>query len=137
MEYLCENFAGETLLLSRWVGVIGELAGLAASTWYRGINLVHIPTTVMGMVDSSIGGKVAINFRNTINAIGNYYHPALNIMDLEHLESLPQRDYISGFAEVIKCAVIADHTFFNWLANNARGIIERDPVVMLDAMVKP
>lgn len=119
------NFSRDSTLIALGGGVVGDIGGFAASTWYRGMNLIHIPTSLMAMVDSSIGGKVAINFRETINAVGNYYHPILNLMDLELIDSLPQRDYISGLAEVIKCALIADKEFLEWLDENSSSIIER------------
>ena len=120
------NFSRDSTLIALGGGVVGDLGGFAASTWYRGMNLIHIPTSLMAMVDSSIGGKVAINFRETINAVGNYYHPILNLMDLQLVDSLPQRDYISGLAEVIKCALIADEKFLEWLNVNASSILERN-----------
>jgi 3-dehydroquinate synthase len=79
----------------------------------------------MAMVDSSIGGKVAINFRETINAVGNYYHPILNLMDLDIIDTLPQRDYLSGLAEVIKCALIHDTELLDWLEINVEIIKAR------------
>ena len=82
------DFARDSTLIALGGGVIGDLAGFVASTWYRGMNLLHIPTTLMGMVDSSIGGKVAINYRQTINAVGNYYHPIANFMDIDLVDSL-------------------------------------------------
>jgi len=103
-------------------GVVGDLAGFVASTYFRGMNFVTVPTTMMAMVDSSIGGKVAINFRKTINAIGNYYHPLVNIIDLDLIKFLPARDLNSGLAEVIKCAVIADRDLFDYMENNADKI---------------
>lgn len=120
------NFSRDSTLIALGGGVVGDLGGFAASTWYRGMNLVHIPTSLMAMVDSSIGGKVAINFRETINAVGNYYHPILNLMDLELIDTLPQRDYISGLAEVIKCGLIADDKFVDWLEENANALIQRN-----------
>ena len=125
-----QNFSRDSTLIALGGGVIGDLGGFAASTWYRGMNLIHIPTSLMAMVDSSIGGKVAINFRETINAVGNYYHPSLNLMDLEIIDTLPQRDYLSGMAEVIKCGLIADEEFFIWLENKASDIIARNDVDM-------
>jgi len=119
------NFARDSTLIAIGGGVIGDLSGFIASTWLRGMNLVHIPTTLMGMVDSSVGGKVAINFRQTINAIGNYYHPILNLMDLELIDSLPDRDYKSGIAEVIKCSIINDAGFFQYLEKNNEPILDR------------
>lgn len=119
------NLARDSTLIAIGGGVIGDLAGFVASTWLRGMNLVHIPTTLMAMVDSSVGGKVAINFRQTINAIGNYYHPILNIMDLNLIDSLPDRDYKSGIAEVIKCGIINDATFYKYLEDNSDAILDR------------
>jgi 3-dehydroquinate synthase len=119
------NFSRDSTLIALGGGVVGDLGGFAASTWYRGMNLIHIPTTLMAMVDSSIGGKVAINFRETINAVGGYYHPILNLMDLDLIDSLPQRDYIAGLAEVIKCGLIAEEEFLLWLDENSSKIAER------------
>jgi 3-dehydroquinate synthase len=119
------DLARDSTLIAIGGGVIGDLAGFVASTWYRGMNLVHIPTTLMAMIDSSVGGKVAINFRQTINAIGNYYHPIFTLMDLELVASLPAREYNSGIAEVIKCAIINDKAFFKILEENSKEILER------------
>jgi 3-dehydroquinate synthase len=120
------DYARDSTLIALGGGVIGDLAGFVASTWYRGMNMLHIPTTLMGMVDSSIGGKVAINFRNTINAVGNYYHPIANYMDIDHIDELPERDYISGLSEVVKCALIADVELLNYLKENHTAILARE-----------
>jgi len=120
-----KNFSRDATLIAVGGGVIGDLGGFAASTWYRGMNLFHVPTTMMAMVDSSIGGKVAINFRETINAIGNYYHPISNFMDLEFIDTLSDKDYLSGISEVIKCGLIADCSFLEWLEENSAAIISR------------
>lgn len=130
------NLARDSTLIAVGGGVIGDLAGFVASTWLRGMNLVHVPTTLMAMVDSSIGGKVAINYRQTINAIGNYYHPMYNIMDLDIIKTLSHRDYLSGLAEVIKCAIINDNTFFEYLEQNQKAILSRDYEVMTDFITK-
>jgi 3-dehydroquinate synthase len=120
------DFARDSTLIALGGGVIGDLAGFVASTWYRGMNLIHIPTTLMSMVDSSIGGKVAINFRQTINAVGNYYHPIANFMDIDFVDSLSERDYFSGLAEVIKCAIIADVNLIDYLISHREQVITRD-----------
>lgn len=120
------NFARDSTLIALGGGVIGDLAGFAASTWYRGMNMLHVPTTLMGMVDSSIGGKVAINFRETINAVGNYYHPIANFMDIDLVDTLPERDYISGLAEVVKCGLIADTDLLDYMKLNSTDILSRD-----------
>ena len=119
------DLARDSTLIAIGGGVIGDLAGFVASTWYRGMNLVHIPTTLMAMVDSSVGGKVAINFRQTINAIGNYYHPIFTLMDLSFIDNLPDREYHSGLAEVIKCAIINDKDFFETLEKNSQNILDK------------
>lgn len=120
------DYARDSTLIALGGGVIGDLAGFVASTWYRGMNMLHIPTTLMGMVDSSIGGKVAINFRDTINAVGNYYHPIANFMDIDHIDELPERDYISGLAEVVKCGLIADVELLNYIKVNHVAILARE-----------
>ena len=119
------NFARDSILIALGGGVIGDLAGFIASTWYRGMAFVHVPTTLMAMIDSSIGGKVAINYRETINAVGNYYHPIANFMDLNLIDSLSERDYVSGLAEVIKCAFIADNDFVDYLLKHKEQILKR------------
>ena len=119
------NFARDSILIALGGGVIGDLAGFIASTWYRGMAFVHVPTTLMAMIDSSIGGKVAINYRETINAVGNYYHPIANFMDLNLIDSLSERDYVSGLAEVIKCALIADNDFVDYLLKHKEQILKR------------
>jgi len=119
------NFARDSVLIALGGGVVGDLAGFVASTWYRGMVFVHVPTTLMAMIDSSIGGKVAINYRDTINAVGNYYHPIANFMDLNLIDSLSERDYVSGLAEVIKCALIADNDFVDYLLKHKEQILKR------------
>jgi 3-dehydroquinate synthase len=129
-----KDFARDSVLIALGGGVVGDLAGFVASTWYRGMSFVHVPTTLMAMIDSSIGGKVAINFRETINGVGNYYHPNVNFMDLNLIDSLGDRDYCSGLAEVIKCAIIADSSFVNYLEENRENILQRDEKCLVYAM---
>ncbi len=126
------NFARDSTLVALGGGVIGDLSGFIASTWLRGMNLVHIPTTLLAMVDSSVGGKTAINFRSTINGIGSYYHPILNLVDLDLVESLSERDYRSGLAEVIKCAIIHDKEFFDHLSLHRENILSREENYVTD-----
>jgi 3-dehydroquinate synthase len=123
------NFPRDSLVIALGGGVVGDLAGFVASCWYRGTPLVHIPTTVVGMIDSSIGGKTAINFRSSINAIGSYHHPEAIFIDLDFVESLPSREFFSGMAEIIKCAMIADLDFFEFLEKESDAIKARDPII--------
>lgn len=106
-------------------GVIGDLTGFAASIFMRGIPYIQIPTTLLAH-DSSIGGKVAINHELGKNLIGSFYHPQAVLFDLQFLSTLDERTYISGFAEMIKHAVIGDAHFFAWLEQNVYKLLERD-----------
>lgn len=135
-EMETKNFARDSVIIALGGGVIGDLAGFVASTWYRGMTLIQVPTTLMAMIDSSIGGKVAVNFRDTVNAVGNYHHPKANFMDLNLIESLSMRDYNSGFAEVIKCALIADSDFFNYLEINRNNILQKKLTNLVYCMKK-
>ena len=95
------NFSRDSLIIALGGGVVGDLAGFVASCWYRGTPLVHIPTTVVGMIDSSIGGKTAINFRSSINAIGSYHHPEAIFIDLDFVESLPSREFFLAWRKLL------------------------------------
>ena len=125
------DFARDSTMIAIGGGVIGDLAGFVASTYLRGINLIHVPTTLTAMIDSSIGGKVAIHFLKTVNAIGNYYHPILNIIDLTFLDTLPGRDLMAGLAEIIKCSIICDRGLFNYLIANNEKILNRQKDALL------
>src|SRR5881398_1970585 len=107
-------------------GVIGDISGFVAAIYHRGIPHVQIPTTLLGMVDSSIGGKTGVNTRDGKNLIGAVHHPLLVIDDLDVLKSLPRREFNQGFAEIIKHAVIADAKMFrtlqSWKANEALAL---------------
>jgi len=128
------NFARDSTIIAVGGGVIGDLAGFVASTYLRGINLIHIPTTLTAMIDSSLGGKVALNFQLTVNAIGNYYHPIFNLIDIQFLESLPDRDYKAGISEIIKCAIISDKKLFGFLSENHNEILNHNEKMLLVAM---
>jgi len=128
------DFARDSTLIALGGGVIGDLAGFVASTWLRGMNLVHIPTTLLAMVDSSIGGKVAINFRKTINGIGNYYHPIFTLIDLNLVDSLSDRDFRSGMAEVLKCAIIDDKDFYSYLCLSRELILCRNELAVVECI---
>jgi len=108
-------------------GVVGDLAGFAAATWNRGLPLVMVPTTLLAMVDSSVGGKVGINHAAGKNLIGAFHQPKLVWIDIRFLNSLPERDFRSGLAEVVKYGVIFDAEFFAFLETNVPAILERLP----------
>ncbi len=121
---LGDCYAGRTTpILALGGGVIGDLAGFVAATYMRGVPLVQIPTTLLAQVDSSIGGKVAVNHGKLKNEIGAFYQPVLVISDTATLKTLPANEFASGMAEVIKSAVIKDSDFFTIIENN-RGKIK-------------
>lgn len=107
-------------------GVVGDLAGFVAASFTRGIRLVQIPTTLLAMVDSSVGGKTGINLPTAKNMVGAFWQPSLVLIDTEVMSSLPERMYISGLAEVIKYGVIDDAAFFQWLEANAADLMNRN-----------
>ncbi len=104
-------------------GTVGDLAGLAASTWLRGVQLVEVPTTLLAMVDSSIGGKTAVNGVRMKNAIGTFWQPAAVIADLETLTTLPRNRYREAFAEVVKYAVAMDRPLFETLRKDTARLL--------------
>lgn len=107
-------------------GVIGDMCGFAASIFQRGIKFVQIPTTVMAMVDSSVGGKTAVNHPSGKNMIGAFYQPDAVIIDIDTLDTLPEREFKSGISEVIKYGLIRDPVFFEWQEENIENILKRD-----------
>lgn len=111
-------------------GVVGDIAGLAAATFLRGVSLVQVPTTLVALVDASVGGKTAINHRAGKNLIGAFYQPRMVLADVEVLRSLPRRELIAGLAEVIKYGIILDADFFDFLERALPRALEADPEVL-------
>lgn len=107
-------------------GVVGDLAGFAASIYKRGIDFIQIPTTLLAQVDSSVGGKTAIDTPRGKNLIGAFHQPRLVLADLDVLGTLSQREMRAGYAEVIKYGLLGDFAFFEWLEANGRRVLERD-----------
>lgn len=105
----------KSLVINLGGGVIGDVGGFAASTFMRGIDFLQIPTTLLAQVDASIGGKVGINFLGIKNLIGTFQQPVAVIIDVNTLSTLPQREFISGFAEIIKHGLIADKKYFQFV----------------------
>ncbi|CAL5188169.1 unnamed protein product [Lathyrus oleraceus] len=108
-------------------GVIGDMCGFAAAAFLRGVNFIQIPTTVMAQVDSSVGGKTGINHPLGKNLIGAFYQPQCVLIDTDTLNTLPERELASGFAEVIKYGLIRDAEFFEWQEKNMQALMARDP----------
>lgn len=115
-------------------GVVGDLAGFVAATFTRGLRFVQVPTTLLAMVDSSVGGKTGINLPGGKNLVGSFWQPHLVWVDTANLATLPQREYLSGLAEVIKYGVIEDAVFFDWLLNHVDDLLHRDPTAIRHAV---
>ncbi len=113
-------------------GVVGDLAGFVAATYLRGVNLVHVPTTLLAQVDSSIGGKVGINHSLGKNLIGAFYQPRLVVADISFLKTLPPQEYVCGLGEVIKYGILGQKDLFPKLDKGLHGIWDKDQLLLTD-----
>ncbi len=111
-------------------GVIGDLAGYIAASFARGLSFLQVPTTLLADVDSSVGGKVGVNLPTAKNMVGAFWQPAGVLIDTAALNTLPEREYLSGLAEIVKYGVILDAEFFAYLEDHADDILARDPAVL-------
>ncbi|AEH50581.1 3-dehydroquinate synthase [Pseudothermotoga thermarum] len=124
----------ESFVVAVGGGVIGDVTGFAAAIYMRGIKWIYVPTTMLAQVDSSIGGKVAVNYGEKKNFLGSFHQPSFVVTDTKFLEILPNEIFTEGLAEVVKSAVIDGKKFFNYLAQNVSKILERDPKVVFDVV---
>ncbi|HEY7752124.1 MAG TPA: 3-dehydroquinate synthase [Ignavibacteriaceae bacterium] len=126
-DVLIKNkFLKDTVIIAIGGGITGDVAGFAASTYMRGIRLIHIPTTVTAVVDSSIGGKTGVNHLKLKNVIGSFYHPEAVLIDFEFLETLSGNQIRAGFGEVIKYAFLSNQDFYNYILKNFNELIKLD-----------
>lgn len=126
-EIIAARMERKDVVVALGGGVVGDLAGFAAATIRRGMDFVQVPTSLLAQVDSSVGGKTAINSEHGKNLIGAFYQPSLVLADTGALTSLPEREFRAGYAEVVKYGVIDDAPFFAWLERNWRGVFARGP----------
>lgn len=112
-------------------GIVGDLTGFVAATYMRGMKYISIPTTVISMVDSSVGGKVGYNFQNIKNAIGTFYAPHLVFIDMDFLKTLPEEEFINGMAEVVKYGIIKEKSLLNYLKENLKEILSLEDEKLL------
>jgi 3-dehydroquinate synthase len=117
----------QTALIALGGGVVGDLAGFAAAIYQRGMPFVQVPTTLLAQVDSSVGGKTAVNHPLGKNMIGSFWQPRAVLVDTDCLRTLPDRELAAGLAEVIKAGAIRDRAFFDWLDGAIAAIVARDP----------
>lgn len=130
-----EHVGRKDLLVALGGGVVGDLTGFVAATYLRGIDFIQVPTTVLSMVDSSVGGKTGVDFNSYKNMVGAFKMPILVYMNLQTLTTLEDRQFYSGFAEAMKSALIKDVRYYEWLIENMYEICERD-LTVLEELVK-
>ena len=129
-ELINRHHDRKTTLIALGGGVIGDMTGFAAASYQRGVPFIQIPTTLLAQVDSSVGGKTAVNHSLGKNMIGAFYQPQAVIVDTDTLMTLPDREFRSGIAEVIKYGLINDAEFFDWLEENLDALLQRDDAAM-------
>lgn len=122
-----QRFARDATLVALGGGVVGDITGFAAACYQRGIAHIQVPTTLLAQVDSSVGGKTAVNHRLGKNMIGAFHQPACVLIDTSTLDSLPPREFRAGLAEVIKYGLVRDAEFFQWLETNLGAVLDLDP----------
>ena len=133
---LTKNFNRNDCVISIGGGITGDVSGFAASIFKRGLKFINIPTTLLSQVDSSIGGKTGINNKYGKNLIGTFYQPSLVISDIIFLKSLPKREIICGYGEILKHAIIADKKFFTFLDANGSKILNLESPIIEKAIFK-
>ena len=123
-----------TTLIALGGGVIGDMTGFAAACYQRGVDFIQVPTTLLAQVDSSVGGKTAVNHRLGKNMIGAFNQPRAVLIDVDTLKTLPDREFKAGLAEVVKYGLIIDSAFFDWLEKNVERLLARDEEALLYAI---
>ncbi len=131
LKWLLEEKAlRDSAIMAIGGGITGDVVGFVSSIFMRGIKVIQMPTTLLSMVDSAVGGKTGVNFCGIKNNIGAFHQPSSVVMDLNFLKTLSDDEFLNGFAEVIKIAAIEDKEFFNYLKDNKNAILDRDVSVM-------
>ena len=141
IEAICGSFlAGgldrSSLIIALGGGVVGDIAGFAAAVFMRGIPFIQVPTTIVAQVDSSVGGKTAVNHALSKNSIGSFHQPIGVLIDMALLQTLPDRELRAGLAEAIKHGIIADAELFDYMEANVAGILAKDPEVLAVPVVR-
>jgi len=136
-DHLYELGAGrDTVLLAVGGGVTGDIVGFVASTWHRGVPVVQVPTSLLAMVDASVGGKTGVNVAGGKNLVGTLHQPWAVYADVDLLATLPESEYIHGFAEVVKSAAVSDAGFFRWLEESPEPLKQRQPEALERAVLR-
>jgi len=135
-EAIASGLDRKSAIIALGGGVVGDLAGFVAASYLRGVPFIQVPTTLLAQVDSSVGGKTAVNHELGKNLIGAFYQPRMVAIDPQVLDTLNDRELKAGLAEVVKYGAIADGDFFTYLQDNASALLARDPVVLTNVIGK-
>ena len=135
-KLLAKKFNRSDLIISVGGGITGDVAGFIASIFKRGLNFINVPTTLLAQVDSAIGGKTGVNSIHGKNLIGSFYQPKLVLIDISFLKSLPKKEIVCGYAEILKHSIIKDKKFFDWLKKNSKYLFLRDKDKLIYAIKK-
>ena len=130
------NFGRDSVIVAIGGGIIGDIAGFAASTYMRGIKYIQVPTTLLSSVDSSVGGKTGINFNHTKNVIGSFYQPKLVLIDTNFFHTLPQEEMLCGLGEITKYCYLTNTRFFNYVEKNIEKILANDEEVIKRVIIE-
>lgn len=137
IDRLVELKAGrDATIIALGGGVVGDICGFAAACYMRGIAFIQAPTTLLAQVDASVGGKTAVNHERGKNLIGAFHQPRAVIADTATLDTLPEREFLAGLAEVVKCGAIRDAGFFDWLSEHAEQVLRREPGTISDLICR-
>jgi len=131
---LAERVERRDVVVALGGGVIGDLAGFAAAVLRRGVRFVQVPTSLLAQVDSSVGGKTGINAPQGKNLVGAFHQPSLVLADIDLLETLPERDFLAGYGEVVKYGLLGDAAFFQWLEDNGSSLLRGDEAARVTAV---
>ena len=133
---LSKNFNRSDLIIAVGGGIVGDVVGFVSSIFKRGINFINVPTTLLAQVDSAIGGKTGVNSSHGKNLIGSFYQPKLVISDTLFINSLPIKEMICGYAEILKHSIIKDKKFFSWLEKNSKFVLTKKKKELIYAIKK-
>ena len=135
-KLLAKKFNRTDLIIGVGGGITGDVSGFVASIFKRGLNFINVPTTLLAQVDSAIGGKTGVNSNHGKNLIGSFFQPRLVISDTAFLRSLPRKEMICGYAEILKHSIIKDRNFFNWLKVNTKFLLSKEKNKLIFAIKK-
>jgi len=131
---MADRHSRSTTFIALGGGVVGDISGFAAACYQRGVNFIQVPTTLLAQVDSSVGGKTAVNHPQGKNMIGAFHQPRAVLIDIDTLHTLPPREFAAGMAEVIKYGLIADAGFYHWLQEHVHNLLAREEATLAEAI---